>query len=150
MLLATLQIAGLGAYLLSVYGTETLPYMTARELAKLDKIAGSTLSESALIETILAQTPAASIQSVASSSSSSVYSVVYSAMPRLAQALFPTPATQLEAVAPVDKVITTIKPNQLKGLLISLSSKGLLSGVGEGSPNLLAFNNATSVPSKKN
>lgn len=148
--MATPHIAGLGAYLLSVYGTETLPYMTARELAKLDKIAGSTLSESALIETILAQTPAASIQSVASSSSSSVYSVVYSAMPRLAQALFPTPATQLEAVAPVDKVITTIKPNQLKGLLISLSSKGLLSGVGEGSPNLLAFNNATSVPSKKN
>ena len=116
--------------------------MTARELAKLDKIAGSTLSESALIETILAGS--ARVQSV--ESSSGVYSVVYSAMPRLAQALLPSPAA---AVAPIDKVVTTLKPNQLKGLLISLSSKGLLTGVGEGSPNLLAFNNATSVPAKK-
>lgn len=130
--------------MLSVYGTETLPYMTARELAKLDKIAGSTLSESALVEQILAQSAStASVQVV----ESGVYSVVYSAMPKIAQALLPAPASEL-LVAPVDKVVTTLKPNQLKGLLISLSSKGLLSGVGEGSPNLLAFNNAT-VAAKK-
>jgi cerevisin len=111
--------------------------MTAKELARLDKVAGSFVPE---LETALETTE---------ESTSLIYSMVYSAMPRFAQAVMPSPASAVAPVPAKDELVKTLQPNQLKGLLITLASKGLLSGVGEGSPNLLAFNNATSVPSHK-
>ena len=117
--------------MLGIYGTDTLPYMTAKELAKLDKAAGSFMPEiEAALET-------------AEESTSLIYSMVYSAMPRLAQALLPSPASAFAPIPDSDKLVKYLKPNQLKGLLITLASKGLLEDVGAGSPNLLAFNNAT-------
>jgi cerevisin len=52
---------------------------------------------------------------------------------------------ETESVAPIP---TTISPAQLKKALIKLSSPDKLTDVGQGSPNLLVFNNATLLQSK--
>jgi cerevisin len=71
-----------------------------------------------------------------------VYAFVRSALPAWIGHFLPSPTLvtmELDAAAP----IPAISPAQLKKALIKLASPGLLSDVGNGSPNLLLFNNAT-------
>ncbi|KAI5986938.1 peptidase S8/S53 domain-containing protein [Pisolithus albus] len=71
----------------------------------------------------------------------SVYAIAYTVLPRWVVAYLPPPA--FLAPIPSDDV-TILSPKALKHALLDLSSKGLIADVGEGSPNKLIFNNATS------
>ena len=77
---------------------------------------------------------------------SSLYTRAYSLLPKLVQAVLPTPPTfnvaDLVTLAPIPKN-GTLSTKQLKKALISLASPGMLTDLPAGTPNLLAFNNAT-------
>ncbi|TYJ52928.1 hypothetical protein B9479_006439 [Cryptococcus floricola] len=72
------------------------------------------------------------------------YAQAWSLLPGLAQSILPAPETEL--LRPVPKEDLT--PAQLKKALIKLATPGVLSDLPSGSPNLLAFNNATLPKSK--
>lgn len=69
-----------------------------------------------------------------------VYGKAWSLLPKLAQNVLPTP----ENVAPLPPKNGDISPAALKKALIALASPGKLTDLPAGTPNLLAFNNATS------
>ncbi|KAI6046372.1 peptidase S8/S53 domain-containing protein [Pisolithus marmoratus] len=71
----------------------------------------------------------------------SIYAMAYTVLPRWLVAYLPLP----EFLAPVPSDdITILSPKALKHALLELSSKDVIADVGEGSPNKLIFNNATS------
>ncbi|KAK4685004.1 cerevisin, partial [Tremellales sp. Uapishka_1] len=74
----------------------------------------------------------------------SYYAKAFSLLPSVAQAVLPAPASA--SLAPVPK--KPLSPAQMKKALIGLASPGMLKDLPTGTPNLLAFNNAT-LPAKK-
>lgn len=83
--------------------------------------------------------------------SASIYAKAWSLLPKLAQSVLPAPSFETD-FAPVPKK-GTITPKQLKKALIALASPGMLTDAQKaslpaGTPNLLAFNNAT-LPEKR-
>ncbi|WWC67952.1 uncharacterized protein I206_101871 [Kwoniella pini CBS 10737] len=77
----------------------------------------------------------------AASLATGIYGKAYSLLPKLAQAVLPTP--EAAAVAPVPSKDNTLTPAKLKKALVGLASAGKLTDLPTGSPNLLAYNNAT-------
>jgi cerevisin len=118
--MASPHICGLLAYLLSIEGTETFSILTGE----------TTETESEL----------------------TYYGKAFSLLPKLAQSVLPAPSAQ-EAVRPPPKK-GEVTPAKLKKALIALSSAGKITegkagtSLPAGTPNLLAFNNAT-APAKK-
>jgi cerevisin len=83
--------------------------------------------------------------------SASIYAKAWSLLPKLAQSVLPAPSFETD-FAPIPKN-GTITPKQLKKALIALASPGMLTDAQKaslpaGTPNLLAFNNAT-LPEKR-
>ncbi|ORY31022.1 peptidase S8/S53 domain-containing protein [Naematelia encephala] len=119
--MASPHICGLLAYLLSIHGTETFDIRDASEQVV---------------------------------DSASLYARAYSLLPRLAQAVLPTPEQMPLVVSPTGDDFApipknaTLTPAKLKKALIALASPGILTDLPSGTPNLLAFNNAT-LPSKR-
>jgi len=86
----------------------------------------------------------------------SLYTKAYSLLPRIVQAVLAAPVSQAPLLVAAEgdefrPVPTpgngTLTPSQLKKALIALASAGKLTDLPSGTPNLLAFNNAT-VPQK--
>ncbi|KAG6910443.1 hypothetical protein DXG01_010798 [Tephrocybe rancida] len=73
--------------------------------------------------------------------SSSVYAVVQAALPRWVSSFLPPRSLVESMTAPVPR--KGITPAQLKKTLLDLATRGVLSDLPEGTPNLLIFNNAT-------
>lgn len=94
-------------------------------------------------------TLAADMDAAAAASSSAVglYAQAWSLLPRLVQRVVPAPQSAFAATAPIPKQGLT--PKQLKKALIALASPGLLTDLPAGTPNLLAFNNATLAQKKR-
>jgi cerevisin len=117
--MASPHICGLLAYLLSIEGTETFSILTGE----------TTEAESEM----------------------TYYGKAFSLLPKLAQSVLPAPVA--EAVRPTPKK-GEVTPAKLKKALIALSSAGKITegkagtSLPAGTPNLLAFNNAT-APAKK-
>lgn len=70
------------------------------------------------------------------------YAQAYAVLPSLAQAVFPEP--ELRPVPPRNETLT---PAKLKKALLELATPGMLNDLPSGSPDLLAYNNAT-LPKK--
>jgi cerevisin len=127
--MASPHICGLLAYLLSIHGSTTFSILDFASDA--------------------AQTSAVT---------PSVYAQAYSFLPKLAQAVLPAPVDQLLVAPNGDNLRPVPKPTPgdgkltpaiLKKALIALASPGMITGdLPSGTPNLLAFNNAT-LPEKK-
>jgi cerevisin len=120
--MASPHICGLLAYLLSIEGTETFSILTGE----------STGTESEEVE-----------------SSVTLYGKALSLLPKLAQSVLPAPGSaSVAAVRPVPKK-GEVTPAKLKKALVALASPGkIVDQLPAGTPNLLAFNNATE-PAKK-
>ncbi|OCF58808.1 cerevisin [Kwoniella mangroviensis CBS 10435] len=84
---------------------------------------------------------ALNIQDETTSATGGLYAHAYSLLPKLAQAVLPTPETEVN-LAPVPSK-DTLTPAKLKKALVALASTGKLTDLPAGSPNLLAYNNAT-------
>ena len=120
--MASPHICGLLAYLLSIHGTTTFNIL-----------------ENGVTPSVIEP---------------NVYAKAYSLLPRLVQAIIPSPASfgsPLD-VSPAGDDLTrpvpprnngTLTPAELKKALIALASPGMLTDLPTGTPNLLAFNNAT-------
>lgn len=121
--MASPHTAGLLAYLLSLYGTETFSPSVTPDLV-----------------------PSALSSRVSSAPSfSHVYSVAHSVLPSWVSSFLPPPSLVEEVTAPVPKEPATLTPKQLKHALLELATKGALTdALPAGTPNLLIFNNATS------
>lgn len=115
--MASPHIAGLLAYLTSIEGSDTFSILEgAQELVPVEHEA-------------------------------SAYSQAYDLLPELLQAVLPAPEEEVVELVRAKRELT---PERLKKALIALASVGVLSDAGgrslpAGSPNLLAFNNATST-----
>ena len=119
--MASPHVAGLLAYLVSVYGTETFSPNVLADL-----------------------TPSADLTSPSSPSFTEMYSTVRSVLPSWVQTFLP-PAQLVAVVAPVPKEPKILTPKQLKKALLDLATKGALTdALPAGTPNLLICNNATS------
>lgn len=138
--MATPHLAGLMAYLLEIYGSESFPSLDSDALAELSVLGGADASEIAAIESV----------SFAQGEERTVYSGVYSALPEFVKSFLPSPRliSAFTAPAPKKPSVPALTPAQIKGLVVKLASKGILTDVKEGTPNLLAFNNATVVVKK--
>ena len=123
--MASPHICGLLAYLLSIHGTSTF----------------TILDDSIDIQ------------------AAGVYARAYSILPRLVQAVLPVPtglSTPIDFLPTGDDMTRPVPPKkdgalspaQLKKALIALASPGMLASLPAGTPNLLAFNNAT-LPQRK-
>jgi cerevisin len=136
--MATPHLAGLMAYFVEIYGSESFPHMQPSELAQLSLLGGADQSE---IDALL--------NADAQVADASLYETVYAALPSFARYVVPAPRV-LDLFAPTPKKPDTeaLTPAQIKGLVLKLASKGVLADVKEGTPNLLAFNNATVVVKK--
>ena len=73
-----------------------------------------------------------------------VYKVAHSALPGWLSAFLPPPRLLADVVAPIPDE-PTLTPLQLKKALLALSTKGVLSSLPDETPNLLVFNNATTL-----
>jgi cerevisin len=116
--MASPHTAGLLAYLLSLYPSETFNPEPEKDYFAFPTLAQQTFSG---------------------------YAVVHAALPSFIARFLPAPSFVDAFVAPVpypDR--PTMTPNQLKKALIALSSKGLLTDLPAETVNLLVFNNATS------
>jgi cerevisin len=122
--MASPHICGLLAYLVSIEGTETFAILSGDST--------SSSSEEVETETVV-----------------SLYGKALSLLPKIAQSVLPAPAsTFADGVAPTPKK-GELTPAKLKKALIALASPGMLTDkLPAGTPNLLAFNNATQ-PAKK-
>ncbi|KAH0829080.1 peptidase S8/S53 domain-containing protein [Lanmaoa asiatica] len=69
----------------------------------------------------------------------SFYAIARAALPSWMSQYLPSP----DFFTPVPQGPVTITPTYLKEAMVALSTRGVLKDVGEGSPNLLVFNNAT-------
>jgi cerevisin len=120
--MASPHICGLLAYLLSIEGSETFSILTGES------------ADEAEVETVV-----------------TLYGKALSLLPKLAQSVLPA-ATSDENVRPTPKK-GEVTPAKLKKALIALSSAGKITegkagtSLPAGTPNLLAFNNAT-LPAK--
>ena len=123
--MASPHICGLLAYLLSIQGTESFTILD---------------------------------DSVTAPLAAGVYARAFSLLPRMVQAVLPAPAASpLETSSAGDDLTRptppknngTVTPAQLKKALIALASSGMLTDLPTGTPNLLAFNNA-SLPAARN
>lgn len=120
--MASPHICGLLAYLLSIEGTETFSILTG---------------ESTETENIESEV--------------TYYGKAFSLLPKLAQSVLPAPIAATVAPTPKKGEVT---PAKLKKALIALSSAGKITegkagtSLPAGTPNLLAFNNATE-PARK-
>ena len=128
--MAAPHTAGLLAYLLSIYPSETFnpTFDSAENLVSLHS------------ERIFS--------APSSSSVSSLYAMAHQALPPFISSYLPSPEfldilLRDTNVAPVPKR-DTIKPAQLKEALIALSSRDLLSDIPAGTVNKMIYNNATS------
>lgn len=74
---------------------------------------------------------------------STAYAQAYAMLPSLAQAVLPKPE-----LLPVPPKNDTLTPTMLKEALLKLATSGKLSDLPSETPNLLAYNNATSSQSK--
>nr|KIR49567.1 cerevisin [Cryptococcus bacillisporus CA1280] len=83
-----------------------------------------------------------SLAATAPSIVSMAYAQAYAMLPSLAQAVFPEP--ELRPVPPRNETLT---PAKLKKALLELATPGMLNDLPSGSPDLLAYNNAT-LPKK--
>ncbi|TCD69427.1 serine protease [Steccherinum ochraceum] len=121
--MASPHTAGLLAYLLSLYGTETFSPSVTPDLLP---------------------PHSASSQSPASPSFNQMYSLAHAALPSWAAAFLPPPRLLAEVAAPTPKEPATLTPKQLKKALLELATRGALTdALPSGTPNLLIFNNAT-------
>ncbi|KAJ3826824.1 peptidase S8/S53 domain-containing protein [Lentinula raphanica] len=77
----------------------------------------------------------------------SMYKVLHAALPRIFTAFMPSPESYEEATAPIPpKTPKTLSAAQLKQAVLSLATKGMITGdLPTGTPNLLIFNNATTA-----
>lgn len=121
--MASPHTAGLLAYLLSIHGSETFSPILPPDL-----VPGRL-----------------QVQLFSSTSLRDLYSFTRSVLPSWAVTFLPPAKLIEETVAPVPKEPTSISPKQLKGALLALGTKGVLATLPSGSPNLLIFNNATSL-----
>ena len=122
--MASPHTAGLLAYLLSIYGSETFTPNVA------DDFVPSSITEE---------------QSPISSSFSQMYGAAHAVFPSWIRSFLPPPRL-ISAVAPVPKAPKTLTPKQLKTALLALATKGALTdSLPAGTPNLLIYNNATIV-----
>lgn len=69
----------------------------------------------------------------------SFYAIARAVLPYWMSQYLPSP----DLFAPVSQGSVTMTPTQLREALVSLSTRDVLTDVGKGSPNLLVFNNAT-------
>lgn len=111
--MASPHVAGLVAYLLSIYPSVTfnpsIPFQFSPEALKVER------------------------------AYTSFYTVARAALPYWMSQYLPSP----DFFAPVPGGPVTITPTELKEALVVLSTQGIITDVGKGSPNLLVFNNAT-------
>jgi len=120
--MASPHTAGLLAYLLSIYPSETFnPVFDASGLPAVHM----------------------PLPHAQSTFSSDIYSVAYAALPRWVSAFLPPPGLVELVNAPTPGRPKTLTPKQLKQALIDLSSPGVLSDLPAYTVNLLLFNNAT-------
>lgn len=134
------HVAGWAAYVLEIYGTETLPLKSQKELNALTILAGEAPTSAEL-------DAEAQEDSIASLSLSSIISAAYHSLPAIAKSFIPASQFTFTWVAPApkqpqEKLLT---PNQIKGLIIKLATKDILGNLPEGTPNVLLYNNATEV-----
>lgn len=110
------HVAGLLAYLLSIYPSQEFNPVLDAEFASLMGVHTSTFT--------------------------SLYSVMHAVLPSWASTFLPPPRmisfAGAEATGPA-----TVTPAQLKKALLALSTKGALTSLPAKTPNLLIFNNAT-------
>lgn len=122
--MASPHVAGLLAYLLSVYPSRTFDPVFDKDNS---------------IVSLSSQRP---------SSVSSLYAIAHRALPSFISVYLPNPdfmdilLGNVDDVAPIPK---TLSPEQLKKALLALSSKGLLADLPDQTVNLLVFNNYTSA-----
>ncbi|KIR35938.1 cerevisin [Cryptococcus deuterogattii MMRL2647] len=83
-----------------------------------------------------------SLAATAPSIVSMAYAQAYAMLPSLAQAVFPEP--ELRPIPPRNGTLT---PAKLKEAVLALATSGMLGDLPSGSPNLVAYNNAT-LPKK--
>ena len=117
--MASPHVAGLLAYLLSIYPSEEFnPILEAGDYP--------------VITTQLVE-----------GSFNSIYAKTRSALPSWISALLPSPSMMniIGNVGPIEQ--PTITGAQLKKAVIALAGRELLSDIPEDTPNLLVFNNAT-------
>ncbi|KAJ9104955.1 hypothetical protein QFC19_003750 [Naganishia cerealis] len=146
--MATPHLAGLMAYMIEIYGSESFPALSPSELVDLSVLGGADEAELAAL---------AAMETAGSSEEEEqvgVYSSVYNVLPGFVKPFLPSPRLVASAAgftAPAPKKPSAppaLSPAQIKGLIVKLASKGMLTDVREGTPNLLAFNNATIVIKK--
>ncbi|KIY70711.1 hypothetical protein CYLTODRAFT_370605 [Cylindrobasidium torrendii FP15055 ss-10] len=113
--MASPHVAGMLAYLLSIYPSKTFNPVFGKDM-------------------FVDFAPEHGLQSPLS-----LYGLARTALPRWISAFLPAP----EIIAPIPDKPSTLTTAQLKSALITLASEDLLDNVGSGSPNLLIFNNAT-------
>ncbi|RXW22639.1 hypothetical protein EST38_g3204 [Candolleomyces aberdarensis] len=118
--MASSHVAGLLAYLLSIYPSPSFDPTFDKE-GNLKKVESQCIL----------------------SKPSSLYSLSHSVLPEWIAVFMPSPLLVEAITAPAPKR-TTLTPLQLKKALIALSSKGMLSELPDNTINLLVFNNATS------
>ena len=117
--MASPHVAGLVAYLLSIYPSKTFNPPTSEPLPDLG---------------FENQHPFSRI--------SSVYSFVHASLPNSIARFLPSPEF-FEPVAPIPDLPQTLSPQDMKRALIALASEGKLTELPDKTPNLLVFNNAT-------
>lgn len=117
--MASPHICGLLAYLVSIEGTDTFSVLAGDDLEDV------------------------------TSASASTYGKAYSLLPKLVQSVLPAPADE-GSLRPVPPKKGELTPAKLKKALIALASPGkLVDQLPVGTPNLLAFNNATAPAKRK-
>lgn len=111
--MASPHVAGLIAYLLSIYPSVTFnprfPFQSVPEALKVED------------------------------TYTSFYAIARVALPYWMSQYLPSP----DFFAPVPQGPISLTPAQLREAIVALSTRDVLSNVGKGSPNLLVFNNAT-------
>jgi cerevisin len=115
--MASPHTAGMLAYLLSIYPSTTFDPAVAQE--SLDMAAASRRGLAG------------------------AYAAAYAVVPSWASTFLPTPALVKAVAASHAQGPATISPPELKKALLTLSTRGALSDLPAGTPNLLIFNNAT-------
>jgi cerevisin len=129
------HVAGWVAYVMEIYGTETLPYKTQKELNELT-ILGDGLPTPAELALEESESSDLMNQVVSSAGKSFIPQWVLSAFTHSVVA--PTPK-------PKDPVSTRLTPLQIKGLIKKLATKDILGNMPADTPNILLYNNATTI-----
>jgi len=123
--MASPHVAGVLAYLLSIYPSVLFDPSVAPEVAEAFGIPTLAVAD---------QSPFATM-----------YTVVHAALPRFIANFVPSPA-MLTATAPVPPKNPTLSARQLKKATLALSTPDVILGkLPAGTPNLLVFNNATTA-----